>query len=777
MMMAMFRNRRLIDLSIGRTRAAAGSSMTIRPESVLPQSPLLGLLATLSLLAASALVPAFAQEPVPEPVVEDAAPEVEPVVESESTAQPADEPAESSSRAPVVDPPSRVARLGFADGEVTVAPAGTEEWAEAVLNRPLTSGDRLWVEDGGRAELQIGSAAVYLDGDTGFGFIELDDNVLQASLTEGAATVRIRRLAEGETVQVETPHGTVYLNRVGEYHLEVDKEGDRTIVKTRNGEAEVKGDNERFVVRDNERGVFTGLEKLTGQVEPLGPRTAFENWANDRDARNERSESAKYVSRDVVGYEDLDGNGEWVREPEYGYVWRPTYVVSGWAPYRYGRWVYVSPWGWSWVDDARWGFAPFHYGRWAYVRHRWCWVPGPRHIRPVYAPALVGWVGGPSVSVSLSFGNVGWYPLSPHDVYYPGYRHTPRYIRYVNVSNTVIINHNHFYDGRRIPHPHFDRRRHGYGVTAVSRDHFVGGRPISNHLVRIGDSEMRQWRGVREPPAIAPYRESILAGQTRRAPPAADRFRERRGGDYFGNRVPFHTERRAIESNGGRPIGRSELRTDGNPKDRGDFIRIRPGTSHSDIKRAERDRSAVGSAFRDRDRSNEPRELNNNSVRDWQARRDRDRERDRSGSTLPRYNGGSSSEPRSIDNGRERVEIIRPRESRQDTLRRDHMQRPPSNAFQQRDDNSYRPRTEPREPSRSYNSGSRAEPRPWSQPRSEPRRDFSPPPRVQPRSEPRSQPQPRANYERAQPRSSSRDSGGSRESGARPMSRPNERPR
>lgn len=778
------RDRQSIDLSI--SRAAE--------HTVLPKSPLLGWLAALSLLTASALVPAAAQEPVPEPVVEDALPEdepeVTPVIESEQAA--VETAPESSTRTatPVVDPPGRVARLGYVDGDVKVAPAGTEEWAEAVLNRPLTSGDRVWVEEKGRAELQVGSAAVYLDGNSGFGLIELDDNVLQASLTEGAATLRIRRLAEGETVQVETPHSTVYLNRVGEYHLEVDKDSDRTIVKTRNGEAEVKGDKERFVVRANERGVFSGVENLTGNIESLGPRTAFEDWANERDARSERSNSARYVSRDVIGYEDLDEHGEWVSEPEYGYVWRPTYVVSGWAPYRYGRWVYVSPWGWSWVDDARWGFAPSHYGRWAHIRQRWCWVPGPRHIRPVYAPALVGWVGGPSVSVGVSFGNVGWYPLAPYDYYYPGYRHTPRYGRFVNVSNTIIVNNNYFYGGRNIPHPHFDRRRHGYGVTAVTRDHFVGGRPISNHMVRIGDSDMRRWRGVREP-AITPYRESVLAGQTRTAPRDADRFRDnRRGGDYFAGRVPFHNERRAIESNGGRPIGRSELRAD-RGKDRGDFFR--PGTNHADIKRAERERSVGGaSSFADRGRSSQPRELNNDSVRDYQNRIERNRDRDRSGSSFaPRSNplpafrsedrdrnpGGGSSPPRSNRNYRDDNR----EESRGTTLRRDHMVRPPSNSFQQRDNQrdsqresrgSTYHRPETREPPRNYSTPTpRAESRPWSQPRSEPRRDYSPPQRAQPRSEPRgSSPAPRAS---SQPRSNNNSgSSGHRQSGSRPTREP-----
>src|SRR5690606_15092699 len=144
------------------------------------------------------------------------------------------------------------------------------------------------------------------------------------------------------------------------------------------------GGTRAYVVRAGETGSFSGLDALAAQIDPIAPRTAFESWANERDRRDQSSRSARYVSRHVVGYEDLDDNGEWIVEAEYGYVWRPLYVASGWAPYRYGHWSWISPWGWTWIDDARWGFAPFHYGRWARVRNRWCWVPGPRHLRPVY---------------------------------------------------------------------------------------------------------------------------------------------------------------------------------------------------------------------------------------------------------------------------------------------------------------------------------------------------------------------------------------------------------
>ena len=706
-----------------------------------------------------------------EPVIEASGDEPEVAVENDPVPeaiveQEGDEPAATSasrSSSAVVDPPGRVARLGYVNGDVTVAPAGTEEWADAVINRPLTSGDRVWVEEHGRAELQVGSSVVYLDGDTGFGLIELDDHLLQASLTEGTATLRVRRLAEGETLQVETPHATVFLDRVGEYHLEVDKASDRTIVKARSGEARVEGGGKTYTVRANERGEFTGLEKLTARIEPIGPRTAFENWANDRDARNERSKSAQYVSRDVIGYEDLDDNGDWISEPEYGYVWRPRYVAYDWAPYRYGRWVYVSPWGWSWIDDAPWGFAVTHYGRWAYLRERWCWVPGPRRIRPIYAPALVGWIGGPSVGVSISFGSgIGWYPLGPRDVFYPGYRHTPRYGRYVNVSNTIIVN--NYYGGRYRREPQFDYRRYPHAVTAVARDRFLGGQPIGGHWLRMDEGNLRSWRAEHDPPAIAPYRESVLAGQVRQPPRDLGRFRGGREGDVFAGRVPFHDERRAIESNGGRPIGMTELRDrNRNPKRSGDFINSRRDMGNRDnLRESDRERWPNGGPA--------PRSLNNDSIREWPLRRDSER----NAGSVPRA-GSRDSSPRTIqrdqDAARERLHIMRGEESREEGRRRDHMASPPGDrGFQP--GNSGGLSRPPSDRVRESERGAigRGEQRGFRVPRNEPHPGSAP----ASRPEPRSQPQPGGSAEPSAPRSHQNNEGrGNR--GPRPMEGPRER--
>jgi hypothetical protein len=411
----------------------------------------------------------------------------------------------------IIDPPGRVARLSYLEGQVSLAPAESDDWAEAVLNRPLTSGDRLWLDLDARAELEVGSATLHLDRGTGFGLEQLDDAVMQMSLTEGAASIRVRALAERETIQVETPHATVLLRRAGEYHLEVDADADRTTVKTRSGEAEVRGGAKSYRVRADQEGVFTGLDDLSAWIGPIAPRTAFEAWANDRAQREERSVSSRYVSRDVIGYGDLDDHGQWLYEPAYGHVWRPQYVAHDWAPYRFGRWVWIRPWGWTWVDDARWGFAPFHYGRWAYLRHNWCWVPGPRHLRPVYAPALVAWLGGSPENRSYSFGReFGWFPLAPHEVYVPGYRHTRRYIRRVNLSNTVIA------DEAQITRTYTARNQANYrhrsdanAVTVAQQEQFIGGRPIRDQRLRVDDRELRERRDSPRPPAgMVPNRPS-----------------------------------------------------------------------------------------------------------------------------------------------------------------------------------------------------------------------------------------------------------------------------
>ena len=442
--------------------------------------------------------------------------------ESSDESQPSDEDQDA-----VLDVPGRVARLSLIEGDVSIAPAGTEELVEAVLNRPLTSGDRVLVDTGGRAELQLGSATLYLEGGSGLSFVELSDGAVRVSLTEGTAVIRVRRKQQDEVLEVATPNTTIALLRPGDYSIDADPSGTRTTLKTRAGEAELSNERDSFRVRARQQGVFDGTDTLQARITELGERTAFEAFANDRERRDIESRSSNYVSRDVIGYEDLDEHGDWLEEPEYGYVWRPRFVDAGWVPYRHGRWAFIAPWGWTWIDHARWGFAPFHYGRWAYLKSRWCWVPGPRRFRPIYAPALVGWTGRSSFSASVAFGSgIGWFPLAPRELYVPSYRYSRRYVSNLNVSNTIIINNtfvNNIYrsggrrgwhDGRQSAYLDYRYRNQAGAVTLVERDVFVGGRSIDGRFRKL---DARQWRRGRHdglPPSIDPQRSSRLAGRS-----------------------------------------------------------------------------------------------------------------------------------------------------------------------------------------------------------------------------------------------------------------------
>src|SRR5690349_20224374 len=420
---------------------------------------------------------------------------------------------------PEADPPDRAARLAYLKGDVSMQPSGEDEWAPALLNRPLTTGDKLWTGKGGRVEIQVGQSAVRLDGETGFSFLDLGDDTVQMRMTAGTLILDVRELQGREQIEIDTPNIALAILRPGSYRIEVNDAGDATTVKIGKGEAEANGPSTNTLVHDGQAVTFRGIDELVADTRTLGPADEFDRWSMDRERRDDRvatSRTAEYVSPDVTGYDDLDEYGSWSSEPEYGYVWTPTRVVLGWSPYRFGRWVWVSPWGWSWVDDSPWGYAPFHYGRWAHVRNRWCWVPGPRHVRAVFAPALVGWIG--------SRGNhVSWVPLVPRDVYRPGHRFSRHYWERVNFANSRNVDRTRVRDvfDRRGGPDDFNNRSIPDGVTAVPRASFAGAQRVGERRVRFNEREMAGHDGNgdnRPGPRVTPVRESRLGGVTRANP-------------------------------------------------------------------------------------------------------------------------------------------------------------------------------------------------------------------------------------------------------------------
>ena len=471
------------------------------------------------------------------------------------------------------DPPARAARLSYAQGAVSFEPAGTDDWVDAVVNRPMTSGDKLWTDRDGRAEIRIDSYAVRLGAQTGFSFLNLDDDTVQIRLTEGSLYVRVRRLDDNQTLEVDTPNLAFNVLRPGSYRIDVNENGDTTVVSIRNGQGEVTGGGSAYPVHAGDSVSFYGTDQLDADVQGLPDDDDFDRWNGARDRRWDHSTSSRYVSDDVVGYEDLDENGGWREVPEYGTIWFPHTTIVGWAPYRYGHWVWISPWGWTWVDDAPWGFAPFHYGRWVVVGGVWGWVPSPprpavvtvAYVRPVYAPALVAWVG-----VGGAAAGVAWFPLGPRDVYCPSYHVSPRYVERVNVSNTVIINrtqvtnvYNTVYVNKTVANITYQNQREGNAVTATSQASFTSAQPVGRNMVRVDAREVASAPVAAFTPAVAPQQRSVMgSGAEARFRPSATAVARPVVAKTAPPPAPMPVARQmqAVQANGGRPLAVSQVR-------------------------------------------------------------------------------------------------------------------------------------------------------------------------------------------------------------------------
>lgn len=417
------------------------------------------------------------------------------------------------------DPPGRIARLNYMAGTVTTEPAGASDWSYAQINRPLTTGDQLWNDQNARSELHVGSTAVRLGSSTALSVLALDDNTAQLKIAQGTLSTRVRDVPPGSNYEIDTPNIALTVTTPGDLRVDVAPDGRATTVTVRSGGVTVYGDGGAVQLGGGQQTTFEGTNLTQAAANAAPAPDAFDQWAASRDAAEDRSVSARYVSRDMPGYQDLDANGTWRTDPSYGPVWVPSAVSADWAPYRQGHWAWQDPWGWTWIDDAPWGFAPYHYGRWAVVGSQWAWVPGPDAVAapPAYAPALVGFVGdgdgGADWNVALAVGGVAaaglaWFPLGPGEPWHPhrdGW--SPRYYervnRHVYVDRSVHINNTYI---------NYRERR---GLTAAPANLFVRGQPVGRQRYAIDPARLRNPHFFAGAPGIAPTRDSFAPGARR----------------------------------------------------------------------------------------------------------------------------------------------------------------------------------------------------------------------------------------------------------------------
>ncbi len=435
-----------------------------------------------------------------------------------------------------------MARVAYISGDVSFARGDDpDDWQPADANIPMTLGDRTWTA-GGRLELQVhGGNLIRLAPTTDLAALNLTEDTKQFSLSAGHASFRIRRLADDEVFEVDTPNAAITFERTGDYRIDVRPNGG-TRLQVRRGRATVASGGGQVSLGSGDAMLIEGYEPPRYDMIGLAAPDSWDRWVAERDARYANVRSYEYVSADIAGVEDLDRYGGWHQVPSYGWCWAPASVAVGWQPYRVGRWIWQDPWGWTWVSSEPWGWAPYHYGRWVVHSSRWYWVPvAPRVAVVTYSPALVAFVGGgPGFSVSVGVGTdyIGWFPLAPRDPLIPWWGRPATTV--VNVTNITYVNRTY--------------------VTVVNQNTFVSSRVVTTNYVRDKSIVNRIERApvVRGAIPIAPTRESIRV-TTRKAaaprPPAAVASRA-----VVTRMAPppapprFDTKAAVIRENRGRPV-------------------------------------------------------------------------------------------------------------------------------------------------------------------------------------------------------------------------------
>src|SRR4029077_17151088 len=182
-------------------------------------------------------------------------------------------------------------RLSDVEGSVALQPAGASDWTAATLNRPLTTGDRVWSDENSRAELGSGGPVMRLGSGTGLSFLNLDDETVQMQLSAGTLIVRVRELQPGQTYEVDTANLALLLQQPGEYRIEASEAGDVTVLKVSQGAAQASDGGQTVAIGTQQAVMFSGSGQLTYESGTLGAPDDLDAWSAAREGQAEGSPS------------------------------------------------------------------------------------------------------------------------------------------------------------------------------------------------------------------------------------------------------------------------------------------------------------------------------------------------------------------------------------------------------------------------------------------------------------------------------------------------------
>src|SRR6516164_4954117 len=411
-------------------------------------------------------------------------------------------------------PPARVGRVSFVSGNLAFHTAGQTEWSAAAVNYPVATGGSLWTDADSRAEIRIAPNTIDMAGNTELDVAELDERVTRLGVPQGRINLHLRHLDQGQSFEIDIPRGAVQLLQPGYYDIDAGTQDQPARVAVFEGSAQFIGGGTDIPIKAGDVATLNGLSPVTASFEPA-VADAFVDWCRSRDYDEKRLAAPYHVSPNMTGYVELDEHGRWDSAPGYGEVWYPN-VAPGWAPYTNGRWVWVAPWGWTWVDAEPWGFAPCHYGRWALIGDSWGWVPGAVEPSPVYAPALVAFVGGPGVGLYVSGAvgpQVGWFPLAPGEAYWPSYTADPSYIRSINRGSVGNIDNIQMMRNVMLPaqiaNAQFANRRF---ATVVPQHVFASAGNVASAALHPPSAAAEHASVTMRPPQVTPMPARSLPG-------------------------------------------------------------------------------------------------------------------------------------------------------------------------------------------------------------------------------------------------------------------------
>jgi hypothetical protein len=412
-------------------------------------------------------------------------------------------------------------RLSATWGEVSFWRPGAQEWSEAQANIPLAPGDLLYTGPQGNLEIQIGARAFVRGGpNTQIGLENEEPDFIQFKVTAGSASFDLRTVEPSRTVEVDTPNAVFIIEHAGYYRVDVSA-GSTSFITRRGGQATASYPGaEALAIEPSEDVVIEGTDNPRVASYAAPQLDEWDRWNYTRTDRLLDAVSARYVSPGIYGVDDLDVYGTWRIVPDYGTVWVPRGVASGWVPYSTGAWVHDPYYGWTWVDTAPWGWAPYHYGRWVFVNGFWAWAPGSVVVRPAYAPALVAFLGGPRAGIGVSVGIgpvVGWVALGWGEPCVPwwgperfrqrpwwGGWGGPRVVDNVVIRNTTVVNVTEINVYRNLSVRN--------AVVVVKEDHFGRGLITSARVTKV---DVKDFRPIHNAPAVTPTPASFVPREKR----------------------------------------------------------------------------------------------------------------------------------------------------------------------------------------------------------------------------------------------------------------------